>query len=141
MNQLPTWLFILTAIFIFRVVGQFLQLWFNVPLLPSFEQWYSGAIPYPYLLAIQFFIIFWMLRISLKIKNIVIKPNRKLGNFLEVIAWIYLIVMFVRFVISVTGMLEYTWFQRPIPSFFHMVLASYILLVAHYHKTKNHLFR
>src|SRR5437762_13967329 len=43
----------LTLLFFLRVLGQALVVFFSVTWLPSVEQWASGLIPYPTLLAIQ----------------------------------------------------------------------------------------
>lgn len=134
-NEISVWLWLLTFIFIFRVVGQLLAQWFEIPFLPSFDHWYSGALAYPYLLGFQFLIIAVMSLVSFRVDKGLLLPHRKTGVFLQVIGWFYFSVMFVRWVIGVFEMVDITWFQRPIPAFFHMILASYILLVAHYHKS------
>ena len=43
----------LTLLFFLRVLGQALVVFFSVSWLPSTEQWASGLIPYPTLLATQ----------------------------------------------------------------------------------------
>jgi hypothetical protein len=132
--DLSKWLWLLTLIFIFRVLGQFSVQWGDVSFLPSFDRWYSGALEYHYLLASQCLIIFVMSLVSYRIGKALLRPSVKIGGVLQVIGWVYFSVMLVRWVIGVAELIDITWFQRPIPSFFHMVLASYILIVAHYHK-------
>ena len=78
-----------------------------------------------------------MLLVSYRISKRLLQPSRKIGVSLQVIGWIYFSVMFVRLLIGITEAVDITWFQRPIPSFFHIVLASYILLVAHYHQSAS----
>jgi hypothetical protein len=41
--------------------------------------------------------------------------------------------MALRLIIGLTGWSEAPWFQRPIPAFFHLVLAAYLLVLAAFH--------
>ena len=133
--NLSKWLWLLTWIFICRVLGQFIVQWGDVSFLPSFDRWHSGALEYHYLLASQCLIIFIMSFVSYRIDKALLRPSVQIGGVLQVIGWVYFSVMLVRWVIGVAELVDITWFQRPTPSFFHMVLASYILIVAHYHKS------
>jgi hypothetical protein len=56
---------VLFALFILRVAGQALVAFLDVRFLPPMERWYSGLIPYPYLLASQILIIALMARVCL----------------------------------------------------------------------------
>ena len=56
-------LVVLTLLFSLRVTGQFIVALFSVRWLPAMEQWQSGLIPYPILLALQFVMIVIMYRI------------------------------------------------------------------------------
>src|SRR5437870_1623254 len=51
------WLWLLLALFCLRVGGQMLVAFAGVTWLPPMEEWFSGLIPYPWLLASQFVII------------------------------------------------------------------------------------
>lgn len=51
------WLWFLLALFCLRVTGQMLVAFFSVSWLPPMGEWYSGLIPYAWLLMSQFFII------------------------------------------------------------------------------------
>src|SRR5947209_16609795 len=51
------WLWLLLALFCLRVLGQILVALFSVSFLPPMEEWFSGVISYPPLLASQFLII------------------------------------------------------------------------------------
>ena len=58
-------LWILLALFCFRVVAQLAVAVAPLPFLPSFEAWHSGALPYPVLVACQLLIVAlyaWMAR-------------------------------------------------------------------------------
>jgi hypothetical protein len=53
-------LWALLALFVLRVAGQALVALFDVRFLPPMEAWYSGVMPYPYLLPAQIVIIVLM---------------------------------------------------------------------------------
>ena len=48
---------LLTFLFALRVLGQALVAFVGVAWLPIMEQWFSGLIPYPILLMIQFLVL------------------------------------------------------------------------------------
>src|SRR5256885_16530564 len=60
MRSDPRLLWALLAIFCLRVLGQAIAAVSPVPFLPPMEDWFSGVIPYPVLLAIQlvFIVVF-----------------------------------------------------------------------------------
>lgn len=121
------------GLFFLRVTGQLLSYWFDIPLLPSFNSWYSGAITYENLFLMQIIIIFFMALFSWRISVNKIIINRKTGTLLQIVGALYFTFMFIRLIISLIGVSDAIWFNFPIPSFFHLVLATYILLVARYH--------
>ena len=123
----------LTLLFVLRVAGQLLSYWVEIPFLPNFDRWFSGAIAYPALLLSQCLIIVAMTAINISIEKKVMPRNKKIGRALRVVGIIYFTVMFIRWLIGITDLLDVIWFQRPIPAFFHLGLAAYLLLVAHYH--------
>ena len=51
------WLWLLLVLFCLRVLGQMSVAFLHVSFLPPMEEWFSGVIPYPWLLASQFVII------------------------------------------------------------------------------------
>jgi uncharacterized protein len=55
---------LLTALFSLRVAGQALVVFFSVDWLPPNEEWASGLIPYPALLAIQIVMLIVMIKIA-----------------------------------------------------------------------------
>ena len=60
-----TILWLLLLLFAARVGGQVLAAFFGVTWLPPMERWYSGLIPYPYLLASQILVIALMAKVCL----------------------------------------------------------------------------
>ena len=76
-TYLSAWLWLLTLVFIIRVLGQLVALWLDIPFLPSFDQWYSGAVAHPVLLGFQCLIIAVMALVSLNISRGAVVPNKK----------------------------------------------------------------
>jgi hypothetical protein len=123
-------IWILFALFVLRVAGQALVAFFNIQFLPPMPHWYSGLMPYEYLLPAQLAIIAVMAKICFDF-------TRRRGFFFEAkrffaTAWlwfgyVYLLVMIARFVFLM---------DRPIPIFFHWVLAAFVIAVGHSHRRR-----
>ena len=69
MNSKPSqryapWLWLLLGLFALRVVAQPIALQVDTPLLPRFESWHSGLLPYPVLVITQVIIVLWLARTS-----------------------------------------------------------------------------
>jgi len=127
------WLWILLATFVMRVVAQLALAVMNIPFLPPFEAWYSGAIPYPLLLALQIVIVGVCTSVAYRFRCQLVRPKRWLGICLLGFGAIYFTLMFVRLGAGLSGLSDVLWFNRPIPSFFHLILAMFVLLVGHFH--------
>ncbi|WP_455198547.1 hypothetical protein [Kaarinaea lacus] len=127
------WLWVLWLAFVFRVAAQWSLTVWEVPFLPPFDAWYSGALSYPQLLFSQFVIMAIMAFIAFRFSQGKVVADRTRGIILLVAGAVYFSLMFVRLFIGVLGLSEVLWFNRPIPSFFHLVLASFVLLLGRYH--------
>lgn len=57
------------GLFCFRVLGQVLVTFFDAMFLPPMEEWYSGLLPYPYLLPTQIVIISLLLKVNLDLSR------------------------------------------------------------------------
>lgn len=62
--------------------------------------------------------------------------KRKMGIVLLLLGTLYFSVMLIRLLVGFADMSEAVWFHRPIPSIFHLVLATFVLLVGHFHYTQ-----
>jgi hypothetical protein len=124
---------LLLLAFVFRVISQLVQLWRPVRWLPPFEAWHSGALPYPILVAAQLVIIIVALWCMLRIERGVMRPKRAIGQVLLVLGWIYFAGMALRLVLGLSLLHHIRWFDAPLPSFFHLVLASMVLTLARFH--------
>ena len=121
-------LWILLAAFASRVVGQLLVVAGLAPFLPPMDDWQSGLLPYPLLLASQILILALLGAVCLHFwrgHGYFFTRRLWLGTTLWTVGWIYAIGMVVR----------YTLLRRDaIPVVFHIVLASFLLVVAHHHR-------
>lgn len=124
----PTLLWILLALFALRVVGQLLVVAGVAPFLPPIDDWESGLLPYPVLFASQIVILAALATVCVQFtrgKGYFVRPQPWLATPLWAAGWIYATGMIVR----------YALLRRDaIPVVFHIVLGSFLLLVAHHHR-------
>jgi hypothetical protein len=130
------WLWVILFIFSCRVIAQFSLTITEVPFLPPFEAWYSGAVPYPQLLALQLLTIIVLGWVAWRFHRAQVVAKRSMGIVLLLLGSLYFSVMVIRLLVGFADLSEAVWFHRPIPSFFHLVLASFILLAGHFHLTQ-----
>jgi len=130
-------LWALLGLFVLRVVGQLLVAVGVGSSLPPWEEWFSGALPYQWLLATQILIIMLLGRVCLDLshrRGFFGIPRPALGSFLLTLGTIYALAMFVRYTIRMGLYPHERWTGGSIPIFFHMVLASFVLVLAAYHR-------
>jgi len=126
------WLCTCYGLFIFRVMAQLTQKFYNLPFLPPFEAWYSGALAYNWLLISQIIIIAimgWVIMCFIKSS---ILPRYRLGVCLLTFGGIYFLAMLFRLIAGFTFAVNHSWLGAHIPAFFHIVLASFVLLIGHF---------
>ncbi len=133
MQTYGRWLWALTALFVFRVIAQPLALVVDSPLLPQFESWHSGLLPYPLLVVAQLFILAWLALTAWRVSHDAVTPNRKAGRVLQAIAGLYAAGMLARLILGATVLREERWFASPLPTVFHLGLASYLFVFGHLH--------
>ncbi len=127
---------LLLFLFCLRVLGQVLVAFFGVWFLPPMEEWFSGFLPYPELLTSQIVIILVYGKVSLDFargRGFFVLPRRRLGINLLKFGALYLGVMIIRYVIRMALYPHERWTGGCIPIFFHWVLASFLLVLGHYH--------
>ena len=113
-------LIILLALFIARVLGQIIVALRAPRWLPPMEAWYSGLMPYRYLLPSQIVIIGLMIAMIRQVANGA-PANRGLAIGIIAFATLYALAMVIRFFVSDKGR---------IPIFFHWVLAAFLFTYA-----------
>lgn len=131
-----TVLWVLLALFVLRVLGQLIVVIAAPAFLPPMEEWLSGLIPYPYLLASQILIILLMIKMCRDVqrtKNFWGAPKRGLGEALVSFGSIYLTVMIIRYTIRMSLYPLERWTGGSIPIIFHWVLASFVLTLGVFH--------
>ena len=126
-------LWILLALFCLRVFGQLLVGFVPIAFLPAFEEWDSGALPYPALVFVQFVIIVVYAMMAWRIGRGKTEPSRRAGVWLLGIGSVYFALMLGRLMLGLTALEGHPWFDKPIPSFFHLVLAGFLLVAGHFH--------
>lgn len=135
-HKLAVILWILLALFCFRVTAQLIQGIYPLSLLPPFERWHSAKMPYGVLLSLQLIIIFVCSKTALNIYRGTSARRPVLGKFLFVGGSLYFFIMVARLSLGITVFSEHPWFSQHIPTFFHFVLATFSLLVSNYHFQK-----
>jgi hypothetical protein len=94
------------------------------------ERWYSGLLPYEYLLPSQILIIALMLKICAdftRLRGYFYEPKRFFARPWLIFGYVYLAAMLLRAVLVM---------DRPIPIIFHWVLAAFILVVGESHRLR-----
>jgi hypothetical protein len=123
-----TVLWILLALFALRVLGQFLVAAGIAPFLPPMEYWQSGLLPYPLLLASQIVILALL-------GAACVQFTRGSGYFVERRAWLGTPLWFAGWFYAVAMVVRYALLRRDaIPVVFHIVLATFVIVVAHHHR-------
>ena len=133
-QRLAPWLWVLLGLFCSRVVIQLVQWRFEVPFLPPFDAWHSAVMPYPVLLLTQLGIIIFLAKIASEFSTGRIEPSRRSGNLFFWFGLAYLGAMLARLLLGFTVLSSHSWFSHHLPSAFHVVLASFIMLVGLYHR-------
>ncbi|MEW5250660.1 hypothetical protein [Microbulbifer discodermiae] len=129
--RLRPWLGLAVLLFGLRVAAQYLELLWPAAPLPEFDAWSSGLIPYPQLFVLQCLLLWGMVHLCRSLPGI--RPSPVLGRVLMYRALTYFSVMCLRFLTALFNLSHIRWFQLALPSFFHMVLAAYLGLVARFH--------
>ncbi len=132
-RRYATWLWLLLALFAFRVVAQPLSLVVHLTILPPFESWHSAALPYPLLLAFQVLLLAAMGWTAYRFSKGVVRPRRSVGTVALTLGGLYFLSMVARLLLGLTMLSHERWFASPLPTVFHLVLAAWVLLFAHFH--------
>lgn len=121
----------LLAAFGARVVAQPLARATGWTWLPPFDAWQSGALPYAWLLASQVVLLVLMAVGARQVGLGDGVSSVRLRRSLSAAAAVYGTVMAVRLVLGATWLRGHWWFDHPLPTVFHLVLAAYLWIFAH----------
>ncbi len=118
------------ALFVLRVLAQALIAVGYDAFLPPWEEWFSGFVPYPQLLASQIAILLVCGKVCLDFirrRGFFVTPRRWLGSLLLSLGSLYFGVMAIRYAIRMSLYPLERWTGGSIPIFFHGVLAAFML--------------
>jgi len=135
-RRLAPILWALLALFVLRVVGQALVVFFHVRWLPPAREWYSGLIAYPLLLPAQSLIIAllaFVCRDFTRGRGWFVMPRPRLGRWVSALGIVYFSAMVVRYATWMTLHPEARWLHGTIPILLHCVLAMFLIVFGRYH--------
>lgn len=135
----PPWhyssaLAVLASLFVFRIVAQLVTLWLPVSFLPPFESWHSNVLPYPLLVLSQVLILGLMLRATVRIHTGRMSPQPETAKWFLIAGGVYGASMLARLALGLTALSESNWFSHWLPTLFHIVLASFLLVLGLFHR-------
>ncbi|MCZ6704992.1 MAG: hypothetical protein O6942_03745 [Bacteroidetes bacterium] len=110
---------------------------FDLPFLPTFEVWHSAVMSYPLLLLSQLGIIAALTKTALDFSTGRADASRQSGRLWLWFGLVYLGAMLARLILGLTVMSSHFWFSRHLPTTFHIVLASFVMLVGLFHWRKH----
>jgi hypothetical protein len=127
------WLWSLSGLFALRVLAQLLQLKLDIAFLPPFEAWHSAVVPYELLVISQLFILCSYMWIAYRFSMGHVRPSMLAARIWLLIGSVYAAVMIGRLVIGLTGLSSNPWYGNHLPTFFHIVLAAFMLVAGTFH--------
>lgn len=134
-------LWLLTVLFLLRVIGQLLVVCCQVPWLPPMQHWYSGLLTYPLLLPTQLIILGLQTKVNTDLatqRGWFSHPHRRVGKRLQWFSVVYATAMAVRYIITMTLYPERRWLgEGTIPIVFHFVLAAYVYFWGQAHRNQT----
>ena len=138
-SRLAPLLWALLGVFVLRVVGQALVAFLDVGFLPPMQAWYSGLLPYVFLLPAQVVIMALMFKICIDFTRdagLFVRPHRFFAVHWLIFGYLYLAVMMLRYTIQMVMQPESRWFGGTIPIFVHWALAAFVILVGLHHRRR-----
>lgn len=130
------WLF--TILLLMRVIGQIIVVLFAPRWLPPMEQWQSGLLPYPVLLAGQIVVLtlmFWICIDFARGTGFFVRPQPAMGRPVVWFSYLYFGGMIVRYIIWMARRPDQRWFGGTIPIVFHCVVAAFLWTFGTFHVT------
>lgn len=125
-------LWVCIALFYGRVLGQALVGIYDPPALPPMEAWYSGLVPYPFLLPIQVGLLMFLSVVAYdhtRGAGAFVARRRRTRKVLRGAAFVYAGVMIVRYAVAVAlGGTPHWYSGGVIPVALHLVLATFLFL-------------
>lgn len=123
-------LWILSLLFMLRVLGQLIQRWFPQAWLPPFDSFQGSGLPYWLLLSVQLLILAAMVRYSRQVQTGRLLAQPRVGTALLWLGSVYMAGSLMRILVGLVVPSAPAWFSTWIPALFHVVLAGYVLTLA-----------
>ena len=123
---------LLALLFVGRVVVQLIQFLHPVEVLPRFEEWQSGALPYGVLVVLQLAIVAGQLRVVRAVRRGQRLLAQQWRRVISAFAVLYLAVMVFRLIAGLTFATSGGWLDARLPTIFHLVLAAFLLVWVHH---------
>lgn len=136
-RSVSLWLWLLLAAFVLRVLAQLLQWQIGLSFLPAFEAWQSGVLPYWGLLMAQLVIVLFLARVAWSFSAGTVTPSARSARLWFILGSVYLAVTVTRLGLGLTLLEGHAWFDRPLPSMFHIVLATFMIVAGLYHRANT----
>lgn len=131
-------LWLCTTLFLLRVLAQLVQYLVPLAWLPDFTAWQGSTLAYPLLLSSQLLILLTLGYYARRCAAGRIDPQQRTGRLLIGSGALYFAAMLLRLLLGLTVLSGHAWFDKPLPTFFHLVLAGYILTLGCYHLFPSH---
>jgi len=128
------WFFL--VLFSFRVIGQVIVVLFHPSCLPPMPQWYSGLLPYRFLLPTQITLILLMGAMAYDFtqnEGFFVMPRPSMGQRVVWFSFVYFGSMVMRYIIRMKRHPDQRWLGGTIPIIFHCVLAGFLYTFGAYH--------
>jgi uncharacterized protein len=112
----------------------------GVSWLPPMEAWYSGLMPYPYLLRSQFLIIALFGKICVDFtrgEGFFVRSRPAFARGVLIFGYVYFAAMVLRYILHMSLHPDARWFSGTIPIIFHWVLATFIIIFGRYHRAQR----
>jgi hypothetical protein len=122
-------LILFTLLLFGRVIGQLIVYLYAPRWLPPMDQWQSGLLPYPVLLASQGIVLTCMTLICVdfaRMRGFFLQPHPRGGVFSVWFAYLYFGGMVFRYIVTMTRKPERRWFGGTIPIIFHSIMAAFL---------------
>jgi len=131
---------VLACAFLGRVAGQLAVVLAAPGWLPPMAEWYSGLLPYPWLLPTQVAILVLQARVSRDLwrgQGLLARRHPRFGGWLRAFSVAYFGVMALRYVVTMALFPERRWLGGAIPIVFHWVLALYLFIWSGFHRQSS----
>jgi hypothetical protein len=129
--EAATLLWVCTAFFAARVIGQFEALLVAPAWIPDMDAWYSGLMPYYLLLPMQIAMLMAMAVVARDQRvrdGRFARRNPRAADALRIFAGVYFVVMAIRLAVNINENGADFWREGAIPVAFHWVLALFVLV-------------